>query len=117
MSRPSRLLTSWLAIAMLLFAQLAVSAFACEMPATATALQVMDCGDVGMDGAPLCQKHCNPDAQAQAPLAFVASPFVASFVATLPALPPVAFTPGAPRHALLHAISPPIPIGYCRLRD
>lgn len=117
MTRRSRVSTALVAIAMLLFAQLAVAAFGCDMAVPASPAAMMDCGDAGMDGAPLCQKHCNPEAQSQAPLAFVAAPFVASFVAFVPAPAPVAFVPGAPRQALLHATSPPIPISYCRLRD
>lgn len=117
MNARSRSLTAWIAIAMLLFAQLAVSAFACDLPMPASAAQVPDCGDAGMDGSPLCQKHCNPEAQSQAPHAFVALPFVPSFI--VPAEPPRVHLPGegAPPRALLHATSPPIPISYCRLRD
>ena len=117
MTRTSRIRTAWLAIAMLLFAQLAVSAFACDMPAAPAAMEMTDCGDAGMDGAPLCQKHCNPEAQSQAPLAFVALPFVPAFIVAADA--PCALLPaaGAPPRELLHATSPPIPISYCRLRD
>ena len=117
MNARSRSLTAWIAIAMLLFAQLAVSAFACDGPMPTSAVAMSGCGDAGMDGSPLCQKHCNPEAQSQAPLAFVALPFIPSFIATTE--PPRVILPGegAPPSALLHATSPPIPISYCRLRD
>lgn len=117
MTRRSRLSTALVAIAMLLFAQLAVAAFACDMPAPASPSAMMDCGDAGMDGAPLCQKHCNPEAQSQAPQAFVAAPFVASFIVAAPQRPLVAMSAGVPAFALRIATSPPIPISYCRLRD
>ena len=117
MSARSRISTALVAIAMLLFAQLAVASFACDMPAPATAAAMADCAGGGMDGAPLCEKHCHPEAQSQAPAAFAACPFVASFIVAVPQPAVATLSPGAPPRALQNATSPPIPISYCRLRD
>lgn len=116
MTRTSRIRTAWIAAAMLLFSQLAVAAFACDMPMAPAAMEMTDCGDSGADGAPLCQKHCHPEAQSQAPLAFVAAPFIPSFVVAVALAPAASLPRGTPERGLLHATSPPIPISYCRLR-
>ena len=117
MTRPVRRLASWIAIAALLFAQLAVAAFACEMAVSAPVAATADCHEPGGMGSPLCDRHCNPEVQSQAPAAFVAAPFVAAFIAALPAVPAARIAPGPAPRELLHATSPPLSIAHCCLRD
>jgi hypothetical protein len=117
MTRAFRMRISWLAAAMLLFSQLAVAAFACEMAAGAPVAVMADCHEMGGMDSPLCDRHCNPEVQSQAPVAFVAAPFVASFVAALPAVPAARIAPGPAPRELLHATSPPLSIAHCCLRD
>jgi len=58
MTRRSRIATAVVAAAMLLFSQLAVSAFACPMDAPAQASAQAGC-DEAMMNANLCERHCD----------------------------------------------------------
>lgn len=116
MSRRSRKGLSLVAIVALVMAQLALSAFACAMPAGAPVAAAPQCHEGMAQDAPLCQRHCHEEAQTQAPLAFAAAPFVASFVVFLAAPPSPGPAPCVPTRTLLHATSPPLAIANCCLR-
>ncbi len=99
MPRPVRILAASLAACALVFAQMAVSAFACPGQASPAALEKMSeegCPDLG--SANLCQEHCNYGkasvdsakplpalAQATGPLLWVAVPLAASSHGLVPA--------------------------------
>src|SRR3954451_10697513 len=99
-------------------AQLAISAFACDMALAPPAPVATEapCHQDSTPGAPLCQRHCHDEAQSQSPASFVPPAFVPSFIAALPLLPAKAIDAGAPSPTLLHATSPPLAIANCCLR-
>ncbi len=126
MSRAWRKVFSLIAITAVLFAQLAVSAYACPMQ---TAL--VNCTDMQMEAAAtvgddepvvqpaLCLKHCQNEQQNRvdpdAPLEFVA--LAPSFSLPLPHVSgdsTTAATVLAP--SLQHPISPPLAIRHCCFR-
>ncbi len=119
------------AILGLLFAQLAVSAYACPMMAAA-----FSAGSAGLTGAGdeaatppchhqtsggdqgLCQAHCQSGQQiaGEHPTGHAAADFVPSFIADVP-LPQIDFPSSARATvALVHATSPPIAIRNCCFR-
>ena len=126
MNRHLRQLTGFVAIAAVLFAQLAVSAFACPIQ-TAGIVEPMhmamgDCaGNMGSKESAqpaLCHQHCQNDAQntGDAPQPLVSVALAPSFVANLSL--PVFFASGVVKlsPALLHATSPPFAIRNCCFR-
>ncbi|MEO8386546.1 MAG: hypothetical protein ABI583_14950 [Betaproteobacteria bacterium] len=125
MSRVTRKLVSLLGIAAVLFAQLAVSVYACPLQ-LAGSVQVSGAADTaeidasGRDPASpaLCQKHCDNGQQnvndVPASLAFVS--FFPAFMISLPIDPPAPLAATAPARSLLHATSPPHSIRNCCFR-
>lgn len=118
--RSHRLVAALIALASLLFMQLAVAAYACPMPPHETAAPMADCA--GMDGmnASLCQAHAQPVKQSldKAPTPAV-QPFVASAVlaevAGLDQLMPRSASV-APRSIPAAGAAPPISILHCCFR-
>ena len=111
------------------FAQLAVSAFACPMLTGVVGGQAEVVDDIvdsvasSADAAPmsqpaLCHKHCANDQQGvndlPSPLASVA--FAPAFVVTLPIMPAMTITAITLSPPLLHATSPPLSIRHCCFR-
>ncbi|HUP29868.1 MAG TPA: hypothetical protein VM122_06820 [Usitatibacter sp.] len=119
MRRNHRFLTAVFTVIALLFAQLAVAAYACPelTPQAAPAMSesASHCDQLDARLKNLCQKHCHGVEQSQpgpaTPAAFVAVP-IAVWEPPRQALP-IAH-PGHP--ALFHAISPPLTIRNCCFR-
>ena len=122
MKRRCRIWTSRLAIFAMLFAQLAVAAYACPAlspdkgPVTA-AFVASPCQNMAMDKdlANLCQKHCHDDQQSQGGLA-PAVGFVPSFIVELDVQEIYAPATVVSPPALSHAIAPPLIIRNCCFR-
>ena len=114
MTRLSRRLAACLALAAVLFAQLGVSAHACQKVVVPGAPMAVPCHEVDMEQANLCDRHCHGEQQASSP-APLPPAFHAAFVAMLEpaveATPLDAAPPGAAR-----SISPPESIRHCRWR-
>jgi hypothetical protein len=124
-SRRPRFFVSLIAIASLVFAQLAISAFACPgMPAVAAAAPAMDMPGCDMDPAErepslLCQAHClQGDTSAPKPLApgagmaaICAHP-AASLARAAP--PPEALAPERQGSLLVRPTGPPLAVLHCR---
>ncbi|MBL8521342.1 MAG: hypothetical protein JNK75_11805 [Betaproteobacteria bacterium] len=109
----------------IVFAQLAVSAYACPRMAAApdSGAAVAGNAEPGADcdrrtGDALCQLHCTYGSQAAhdapPPLAFVA--LAPSFVATIAAAPVVQASGPAGDGALLRGSAPPLSIRHCCFR-
>ena len=117
--KPSRPI-AWLLAILVIAAQLATSAYACDMPAMPVAAMAMasmeDCAGMDDPAAPLCERHCRDEAQSQAPVVAALPAFAPSFVAVV--AQPQAQAPRAfvPRRTLHHATSPPLAIRNCCLR-
>jgi hypothetical protein len=106
----------WAGIVALVFAQLAVSAYACPAAPAEAMPAVAPCHQADQDNANLCQKHCHDSQQSQHASPVVSDAFVPGFVATVD-LPPIgASSASAGEPALLHATSPPASIRNCCLR-
>lgn len=124
-SRPSRFLAALLTIFSLLFAQLAVAAYACPnsttAPIAASASQSDMPGCTGMDHDQpgLCKVHCDKNHQTiDTPAAPHVSPFVASTLVYIlsdsgPTSPIFAHNGAS---LLQHTTSPPIAIRNCCFR-
>ena len=122
MERTSRVRTACLAIFAMLFAQLAVAAYACPAlspgkAAITAASPASPCENMQMDKdlANLCQKHCHGDQQSQGGLA-PAVGFVPSFIVALDVREVAAPATLVSPPALLHAIAPPLIIRNCCFR-
>jgi hypothetical protein len=110
MSRRNRLFTAVLAAAMLLFAQLAVSAYACPMAAQAPEMAQAGC-DEDMGSVNLCEQHCDYGSASFD----AAKPLQASPVAVLPSLrielpDPLVSSIVAPRARIAAGPAPPPPL-------
>lgn len=125
MNRVTRKLVSMFCIATLLFAQLAVSAFACPVESAGAGAQmhVASASDAAMnchDAQPsaLCRQHCESDQQnvndSIQPLAFVA--LAPAFVTTLDVTDTTTEAQCAPGRYLVHATAPPLSIRNCCFR-
>jgi len=125
MKRFTLKLASWFGMIAIVFAQLAVSAYACPSQApgsadAASAMQVPEdtrpCADFATPG--LCQQHCAYGQQnvgdEPAPLNFVA--LVPAFVVYLKQQPLVAQLAPAAGPSLQHAFGPPLSIRNCCFR-
>ena len=124
-NRFTRKLVSLLGIVAVLFAQFAVSAYACPMQfmgmdEAADVVGAPETSSSGRDleSPALCQKHCENGQQnvndAPQPLAFVS--LAPAFVVMLPVVPAATSTATAPTPSLLHATSPPHSIRNCCFR-
>ncbi len=122
MNRAWRQLAGYLGILALVFAQLAVSAYACPL----TSIGVADagsavaadspCHEVDPAAANLCDKHCHDAERSQAAGVSIDWAFVAGYVAVLH-LPIVrATSPSGENPALHHANFPPATIRNCCFR-
>ena len=125
MNRLTRKLVSLVGITTVLFAQLAVSAYACPLQfmglddaVVAVSAQEANSGERAGGSAALCQKHCengeqNVNDTPQSPVSVLYAPAV---FATL-ALDWIASVPlTITKPALLHATSPPLSICNCCFR-
>ena len=122
MKRGWRIRTACLAIFAMLFAQLAVAAYACpalspEKAAVTAPSPASPCENMQMDKdlANLCQKHCHGDQQSQGGSAPVVG-FVPSFIVELDVPAVAASATLATPPALSHAIAPPLIIRNCCFR-
>ena len=116
---------TWIALAGLVFAQLAVSAYACPLDVSRSAAQMtqafadhtaLPCADSTLPDAALCHEHCkqgnliSTDAQ---PPAFTIVP---AFVVTVPVIFEMPSISAPPVPELAHPISPPLSIRNCCFR-
>ena len=116
--RPStRRRTAWIATFVMLFAQLAVAAYACPLPANlVSGVAASPCEQVDAQFGNLCEKHCHDAEQSQAGVVPVVG-FIPTFSVQLQ-------DAGASRVAacrvepspLLHAPPPPLAIRNCCFR-
>ena len=127
MNRIARKFVSLFSIAALLFAQLAVAAYACPMQfqgldnAVATvSASAPDAGEQDADSPALCKKHCENEQQnvndsPQAPAAFS---FETALTLTLPLAMQSATLRDAPvaTPSLRNATAPPLSIRHCCFR-
>ena len=119
LTRVARKFVASIGIAAIVFAQLAVSAYACPKDAAAVGADVTasadPCEHSRADSPNLCAKHCDDSTQipTQAPAA--CAPFVASFVVIV-RIPDAAASDAPVDPALLHATSPPATLRNCCLR-
>jgi hypothetical protein len=121
MNRVWQRLAAYLGILALLFAQLAVSAYACPMTsadkAAATSSTVASpCDQLDQAEPNLCDKHCNDSAQSQAAVPCIHGAFVPGFIAVVGLSSPPALPASAGNPALHHATSPPATIRNCCFR-
>ena len=93
MTRTIRKLTGWISTAAVLFAQIALSAYACPMDQVAASSQVQaqyaasDCCLDSTNPSPgLCHEHCKDSKVVGGDAPPVPPGFIASFVLSLPAL-------------------------------
>ena len=113
---------AWIALAGLVFAQLAVSAYACPFNSPGSAAKMnqpsgdhaaMPCADFTRADAALCHEHCkqgnliSTDAQ---PPAFTMVP---AYVVTVPVIFEMPSISAPPVPELVHPISPPLSIRNC----
>ena len=122
MNRVTRKLVSLLSIVAVVFAQLAVSAYACPMEFAALdeTVGVPETNSSGRDAsAPaLCQKHCENAQQNvnDIPQPLVGVSLAPAFVVTLAIDRATSLPAKAPASSLLHATSPPLSIRNCCFR-
>ena len=127
MTRRLRLIAVVLALAGMLFGQLAVAAYAC--PVLGAYLQagspsaLEDCCDrapADTDAPALCHAHCDPGAQAfEKPAGGLPLQGPASTPATIlagPHLAAIVAVPGEQPSLLLRATAPPVALRHCCLR-
>lgn len=115
MKRATRTFAGWLGIFALVFAQLAVAAYACPSDsrgdgATPEARFTPPCEQIDRERTNLCEKHCHDAEQSQSASPALHGAFVPGFIAVVALPPPKAFSAFAGDPALLHATSPPITI-------
>jgi hypothetical protein len=121
MNRNLRQLAAWLTLFALMFAQLAVAAYACPgavpEPAASTQVAPSPC-DNGVDTsqANLCEKHCHDSQQTQNIAPAIGGIFVPGFIAVLRLPDSHAPAASAGCGALLHASSPPATLRNCCFR-
>ena len=121
MNRFWRRLSGWMGILALLFAQLAVSAYACPTSPVVEAGMTQSsvpssCDRIDQEKVNLCEKHCHDSGQSQDSVAAIHGAFVPAFIAFVHMSPrgPSSQTSGEP--ALLHATAPPATIRNCCFR-
>ena len=128
--RTLRSVTAYLGMLCLLFAQLAVSAYACPMlvegltaergstVAQNVASTATPCSTADMNQPALCEKHCQDGQQNvnDSPFHPASLDFSPGFVVTLMVTDPAALPGAFESSLLLHAASPPLTIRNCCLR-
>ena len=128
--RTLRSITAYLGVLCLLFAQLAVSAYACPMlvegvsaergniTAQNVASTATPCSTADMSQPALCEKHCQDGQQNvnDSPFHPASLDFSPGFVVTLMVADPAALPGAFESSLLLHATSPPLTIRNCCLR-
>jgi hypothetical protein len=122
--RITRKLAACIGLSALVFAQLAVSAYAC--PVLAQALEAAQqanttappCHDLDSDQPALCQLHCQDGLQNinDTQPAFILPGYVSGFIVMIDssAQQPLPVRPASP--SLLHSTSPPLSIRNCCFR-
>ena len=121
MKRTYRQLAGWIGIVAVVFAQLALSAYACPMTqmqvAATTQTDAADCcADSTSVSAGLCHEHCKDTKVINADTLPDLPDFVAAFVISLP-IPPVALSSSTALSAqTIERPSPPISILNCCFR-
>jgi hypothetical protein len=124
MNRVTRKLVSLLGIIAVLFAQLAVSAYACPMQfmaldeAAAVAAPDANSGGQDLTSPALCQKHCENGQQIvnDTPQPLAAFSAAQALVVALIVDPPAPQSAIDLAPSLLHATSPPLSIRHCCFR-
>jgi len=128
--RTRRSITAFFGVLCLLFAQLAVSAYACPMLSGSMAVERADavaqnvasvatpCIAADMYQPALCEKHCQDGQQNvnDSPFHPASLDFSPGFVVTLVVADPAALPGAFESSLLLHAASPPLTIRNCCLR-
>ena len=123
MTRTVRKLTGWISIAAVLFAQIALSAYACPMDQVAASSQVQAqnaasdcCSDSANALAGLCHEHCK-DSKVVGGDAPPAPPgFIASFVLSLPALSDASPSGSVLPSYFIQKRSPQLSVVHCCFR-
>jgi len=121
MNRVWRQIAGWLGILALIFAQLAVSAYACPMTSFGTveaapSLTSSPYDQVDQVEANLCDKHCYGSEQSQTTVPGIHGAFVPAFIAVVDLPSPLAPSASVENPALHHATSPPATIRNCCFR-
>lgn len=123
--RMLRSFTASLGVLCLLFAQFAVSAYACPMLAERITAQeqgvrsaAIPCSDADIDLPALCEKHCQDGQQNvnDSPFHPASLDFAPGFVVTLKVTDRAALPGAFELSLLLHAAAPPLTIRHCCLR-
>lgn len=123
MTRTVRKLTGWISIVVIVFAQLALSAYACPMEQVAASAQVQAqnaepgcCPDRANASAGLCHEHCKDSKVVSGDAQPVPLVFMASFVLSLPVLRDASPSgPGLPSQYFQRP-SPPLTVLHCCFR-
>ena len=127
MKRTYKKLAGWIGIVAVVFAQLALSAYACPMmqvqvPVAATGATIAQadatdcCADSASASASLCHEHCK-DSKVISPDALPDRPdFVAAFVISLPMLPEMLPSASALSTQYIERPSPPLSVLNCCFR-
>ena len=125
LNRYIRKWTAWFALAGFVFAQVAVSAYACPLSASNSAAEMsqasaqntgMPYADSTRPDAALCHGHCQQGKLVSSDAQPPAMEFVPAFVVTVPVafeMPRIS-APSVPE--LIHPISPPLSIRNCCFR-
>lgn len=117
-------LTAWLGIIAIVFAQLAVAAYACPLEiavgsgasGASSVAAPSPCDKVDMQQANLCEKHCHDSQQSQAAAPAMHAGFIPGYIVVVH-LSSWLGSAGAMNDAvLLHATSPPATIRNCCFR-
>ena len=122
MNRTYRRLTVWISIIAVLFAQLALSAYACPMEqiATSVATNIQLDADCCADGAgstsSLCHEHCKDSKVVGVDAPPLPPGFIASFIVTLPLEQDSVPSANAQSTSAIERPSPPNSILYCCFR-
>ena len=125
LNRCTRKWMTWIALAGLVFAQLAVAAYACPLDAPGSASKMyqasgeqtnMPCADSTRADAALCHEHCNQGNLISADAQPAAIEFVSVFEVTVPVVFEMPGVAAPPVPELIHPISPPLSIRNCCFR-
>lgn len=120
--RSIRKLAACVGLSALVFAQLAVAAYAC--PAMAQTIEAAQqaatppCQDMDMDQPALCQAHCQDGQQNVNDLQLLSalSGFVPGFIVTIDSAARILLPTRPASPSLLHSTSPPLSIRNCCFR-
>ena len=122
MNRTYRRLTGWISIIAVVFAQLALSAYACPMEqiATSVATNIQVDTDCCADGASstssLCHEHCKDSKVVGVDVSPLPPGFIASFIVTLPLARDSLPSANVLSTSAIERTSPPNSILHCCFR-